>query len=105
MDGEAEESERPVDDGGGDHEARVEGPTDDAAKRVPALGVEPVPELVEALLGEEESGSVVEVGVEFVDHGLVAENAEQSGDEGQEVDEAENGDSDQELLLLGLQFQ
>lgn len=104
MDGEAEEAQDPVDDGGCDHETRVERPADDAAKRIPALGVEPVPEVVEAVAGEVEGGAVVEVGVELVDHGLVAEDAEEAGDEGQHIDEAEDRHSDQELLLFGLQF-
>jgi hypothetical protein len=51
MDGEAEEAKDPVDDGSGDHETRVERPADDAAQRIPALGVEPVPEIVEAVAG------------------------------------------------------
>lgn len=105
MDGKAEEAENPVDDGGGDHKPRVDGPTDDAAEWVPALGVEPVPELVEALFGEEEGGAIIEVGVEFMDHGLVAEDTEESSDEGKDVDEEEDRHSDQELLLFGLQFQ
>lgn len=88
MDGEAEEAEGPVDEGGGDHEARVESAADDATQRVPALGVEPVPEVVEAVLGEVEGSTVIEVGIELVDHGLVAEDAEEAGDEGEEVDEA-----------------
>lgn len=104
MDGEPEESEGPVDDGGGDHKARVEGAAHDAAERVPALIVEPVPKLVEALLGEEEGGSIVEVGVELVDHALVAEDAEEADGEGEDVDEGEDGDADQELLLLRFQL-
>jgi hypothetical protein len=39
-----------------------------------------------------------------VDHGLVAEHAEEAGDEGQHIDEAEDRHSEQELLLFGLQF-
>ncbi|KAF2556574.1 hypothetical protein F2Q68_00016274 [Brassica cretica] len=41
-------------DGGGDHETWIKRASDDTAERVPALGVEPVPELVEAFLLEEE---------------------------------------------------
>lgn len=105
VDGEPEEPQAPVQHGGGDHEARVEGAADNAAERVPALAVEPVPELVEPLLGQEQGGPVVEVRVELVDHGLVAEDAEEAGGEGQHVDEAEDGDPDQELLLLGLELE
>lgn len=86
MDGKAEETEGPVDEGGGDHEAWVEGAADDAAERVPALGVEPVPEFIEALLSEVQGGAVVEVRVEFVDHGLVSEDAEETGDKSENVD-------------------
>lgn len=52
---------------------------------VPALGVKPVPELVETLLGQEEGRTVVKVGIELVDHGLIAENAEETSDESQDV--------------------
>lgn len=99
-----EEAEDPVNDGGGDHETRVERSADDAAQRIPALGVEPVPEVVEAVAGEVEGGAVVEVGVKLVDHGLVTKHAEETSDEGQDIDETEDRHSDQELLLFGLQF-
>jgi len=69
---EAEEAEEGVDGGSGEHEARVKRAADDAAERVPGLGVEPVPELGEAIAREEERGAVVEVGIELVDHGLIA---------------------------------
>lgn len=100
VDEEAEEAEEGVDGGGGEHEAGVEGAADNAAERVPWLRVEPVPELGEAVACEEERGAVVEVGVELVDHGLVAENAEEARDEGEDVDEGERGDAYQKLLLL-----
>lgn len=86
MNGEAEESESPVDEGGGDHEAGVEGAADDPAEGVPALGVEPVPEVVEALLGQVEGSAVIEIGIELVDHGLVAKDAEEARNEGEDVD-------------------
>lgn len=104
MDGKPEEAQAPVEEGGGDHETGVEGAANDAAEGVPALGVEPVPEVVEAVLGEVQGCPVVEVGVELVDHALVAEDAEEAGDEGEDVDEAEDGDPDQKLLLLRLQL-
>lgn len=40
-----------------------------------------------------------------MDHALVAEDTEEPGDEGEDVDESEDGDPDQELLLLGLELQ
>ena len=46
--------------------------------------VEPVVEGVESLLGEEARRAVVEVGVELVDHGLVAEHGEEADGEGQD---------------------
>ncbi|CAB4278235.1 unnamed protein product [Prunus armeniaca] len=70
VDSEAEESESPVDEGSGDHEAGVEGVADDPAEEIPALGVKPVPEVVEALLGQVEGSAVIEIGIELVDHGL-----------------------------------
>lgn len=103
MDGKGEEAEDPVDEDGSDHEARVERAANDPAERVPTLGVEPVPELVEAIAGEEEGGAVVEVRIELMDHGLVAEDAEEANGEGEHVDEGEGSHADQELLLLGLE--
>lgn len=105
MDCEPEEFQAPVDDSGSDHQTRVESPTHDPTHRVPALGIEPVPELVETLLGKEERGAIVEVRVEFVDHALVSEDAKETGDESEDIDEAEDCDPDQKLLLLGLQLQ
>ena len=40
-----------------------------------------------------------------MDHGLVSEDTEEASHEGQDVDEAEDRDSDQKLLLLRLQLQ
>ena len=40
-----------------------------------------------------------------MDHALVAENTEEPGDEGEDVDESEDGDPDQELLLLRLELE
>lgn len=40
-----------------------------------------------------------------MDHALVAEDAEEATDEGEDVDEAKDCDSDQESLLLRLQLQ
>lgn len=82
VDEEAEEPQRPVDQSGGYHETGVKRAADDPTERVPGLGIEPVPELVEAFLREEERGSVVEIGIELVDHGFVAEDAEEASDEG-----------------------
>lgn len=105
VDGEGERVEEAVEERGGDHEAREERAPDDPAERVPALGVEPVPELGVAVLGEVERGAVVEVGVELVDHGLVAEHGEEAHGEGEHVDERERGDAEEELLLLRLEPQ
>ena len=71
-------------DGRGDHEPGVDGAADDPAERVPGAVVEPVVEGVEALLGEEARRAVVEVGVELVDHGLVAQHGEEADGEGQD---------------------
>lgn len=40
-----------------------------------------------------------------MDHALVAEDAEEAGDEGQDVDQAQEAHPDQELLLLRLELQ
>lgn len=104
MDGKGEETEGAVDEGSGDHEAGVESAADDATEGIPALRVEPVPELIKAVAGEEKGGAIVEIGVELVDHGLVAKNAEEADGECKDVDEGEGGGADQELLLLGLEL-
>lgn len=36
-----------------------------------------------------------------MDHTFVAEDAEEADSKGEYIDESENGDADQELLLLG----
>jgi hypothetical protein len=105
VDGEGERAEEAVEQRRGDHEAREECSAHDASEWVPALGVEPVPELAEAILGEEERGAVVEVGIELVDHGLVAEDGEEADGEGEHVDECQRRDAEQELLLLRLEPQ
>ncbi|PQP98996.1 hypothetical protein Pyn_00379 [Prunus yedoensis var. nudiflora] len=86
VNGEAEEAESPVDEGGGDHEAGVEGVADDPAEGVLALTVKLVPEVVEALLGQVEGSAVIEIGIELVVHGLVAKDAEEARNEGEDVD-------------------
>lgn len=105
MDEESQKAQEPVNESRGDHETGVKRPTDDAAERVPALGVEPVPELVKAFLGQELGDPVIEVWIKLMDHGFVTENAEETSDESQDVDEAKDGDADQELLLLGLELE
>ncbi|CAB4308651.1 unnamed protein product [Prunus armeniaca] len=84
---EVEESEGLVDEGGGDHEAGVEGAVDDSGEGVPALGVELVPEVVEALLGKVEGSVVIEIGIELMDHGLVAKDVEKPRNEGEDVEQ------------------
>lgn len=88
MDGKPEDLQGPINQRGSDHKTGIESAPDDPTKRVPALTIEPIPELVKPLLGKENGGPVIEVGIELVDHGLVAEDAEQASDEGEDVDEA-----------------
>lgn len=40
-----------------------------------------------------------------MDHALVAEDTEEPGNEGEDIDESEDRNPDQELLLLGLELQ
>ena len=105
VDGEGERAEEAVEQRGGDHQPGEERAPDDAAERVPALVVEPVPELGVAVLREVERGAVVEVGVELVDHGLVAEHGEEAHGEGEHVDERQRGHAEEQLLLLRLEPQ
>lgn len=85
-----EKPKGPVNESGGDHEARVESPTNDPPQRIPTLVVEPVPELIEAVPSQELSDSVIEVGVKLVDHALVAQDAEETSDERQNVNQEED---------------
>ncbi len=59
---------------GGDHQTRVNGATDDSTQWIPGSVVKPVVEGVKTMVGQEFGGAVVEIGVEFVDHGLETED-------------------------------
>lgn len=80
----------PVNEGSGDHETRIQGSTDDPAEWIPALGIEPVPKFVKALLSQILSNSVIEVGIKLVDHALVTKHTEQTGNERQNVNQEED---------------
>lgn len=95
----------PVKEGSCDHETRVKSAADDTAQWIPTLRIKPVPELVESLLGEEEGDPVIEVRIEFVDHALVPQHAEEPRDECQDVHQAQDRDPKEQLLLLRLQLQ
>ena len=56
------------------------------------------------MASQEQSRSVVEVGIELVDHALVAEDAEEADDEGEEVHQTQRCDAEQQLLLLRLEL-
>lgn len=72
MDSKPEESQYPVDEGSSDHKARVKRTPNDTPKGIPTLRVKPVPELVKTFLSQVQSRSVIEIGIEFVDHALVS---------------------------------
>ena len=55
--------------------------SDDPTKRIPGAIIEPVVELVEALLCQEAGGAVVEVGIELVNNALKAEHREETSGE------------------------
>ena len=67
-----EKVEDVVDDGGGDHEAGVDCPTDNSTQRIPRPLIKPIMELVEALIRQELGCTVVEVWIKFVDHHFIA---------------------------------
>lgn len=56
------------------------------------------------MVREIERGAVIEVRVEFMDHGFITEDAEEARDEGEDVDEGECGDANEKLLLFGFEF-
>ncbi|KAK8614333.1 hypothetical protein V6N13_122694 [Hibiscus sabdariffa] len=66
------------------HEARIKGAADDSVSRVPTFVVElePISEIVKPILGKVKSGTIIEIGVEFMDHGFVTKDEEKTGDEG-----------------------
>ncbi|KAK8636540.1 hypothetical protein V6N13_124285 [Hibiscus sabdariffa] len=94
MDDETKEMEDAVSESSGHHEAKVKGVVDDSAQWVPTFVVEPVPEIIKSILGKVKSGTVIEVGVEFMYHRFITKEGEKTGDEGQDVDETEDGDMD-----------
>lgn len=63
------------------HEAWVDGATDDAAQWIPRAVVEPVVEVVETFLGEKLGRPVVEVRIELVDDALETQHGKQTSGE------------------------
>ena len=61
--------------------------------RIPGHRVEPVPEFHESIMSEITCSSVVEPGVEFVDHALIADNREDTDDEGKYCNYAQDDNS------------
>ena len=70
-----------VDEGGRDHEPRIDGAADDAAERIPCAVIKPVVEVEETFLNKVLGGAVVEVGVKLVDHALKPDHSKQSRQE------------------------
>ena len=62
---------------------RVDSASDDPPQGVPGEVIKPVPELIEAVLGQELSHPVVEVGVKLVDDALILDDRKQAHTEGQ----------------------
>ena len=57
---------------------RVDGASDNTAQRVPGVLIEPVPEVVEALAGQEARDAIVEVWIKLVDHAFIFDHREKS---------------------------
>jgi len=78
VDGHVQQPHQAVQGRRGEHQARVNGAADDASQGIPGAVIEPVVELVEALLGEEPRGAVVEVRVELMDNALESQHGKQA---------------------------
>ena len=73
----------------------IHGATDDSAERIPREFIEPVEEIVEAILGHVGSRSIVEPWIEFVNDGLEANDGEETRDEARDARAAEHDESDE----------
>jgi len=67
-----------VDDAGRDHEAWVERPACNTAERVPCAIIEPIPEVVEAIVDQVLRCSEVEPRIELMNDALESYDREQS---------------------------
>lgn len=76
IDGDVQHPHEPVEGRRGDHQAGVNGAANDASQRIPGAIIEPVVELVEALLGKEPRGAVVEIRIKLMDDAFEAQHRE-----------------------------
>ncbi len=81
VDGQVKEAQNVEDGSRGDHEPGVDGAADDPPQRIPSAIVKPIVKAVEALVGQILGGPVIEVGIELVNHGLVAKHGEETDGE------------------------
>lgn len=82
IDGDIQEPHKSVKGGRGYHQPRINSASNNPAQRIPRPIIEPVVEVVEALLGQEPRGTVVEVRVKLMDHTLESQHGEQTGNKG-----------------------
>ena len=78
INGDMQEVENVIEERWGDHETGIDGTTDDSSQWIPSSIVEPIVKAVEAFFGQIFCGSIVKIRIEFVNHGLVSQNGEQS---------------------------
>jgi len=68
-----------IEEAGSDHEARIDGTTDDPTQGVPSSIVEPIVKVIEAVLGEVFCSAIIEIWIKFMDDRLESKNREESG--------------------------
>ena len=65
-----------VENGGRDHQTRIDGATNDPSQRIPSSVVEPIVKLVKSFISQKFGCAVVEVGIKLVNHHLIPEHRE-----------------------------
>lgn len=78
VDGHIEQPHQAVQGRRGEHQPGIDGAADDAAQGIPGAVIEPVVELVKALLRQKPRGAVVEVRIELMDYAFESQHREQA---------------------------
>lgn len=90
VDRQVQEVHDPVEHGGGEHQAGVDGASDGAAQRVPSTVIEPIQKLKETLMSKIFCRTEIEVRVELVNDRLVSNHREETDREGKQTDQTQD---------------
>lgn len=80
--------ESPVNDRGSGHESWEDRTANVATNGIPGHRIKPVPKIHEAIMSQVASSSVVEPGIELVDHTFISNDWEDANDESEDSNEA-----------------